>query len=326
MTISNLIKTFFSLILCLSIGLSATQAQIVKEAGDRTKRKAKNRLDRKIDNTVDDGFNAIEGLFKKKKKKKAIETEETSSEEEVYVDDEGTIHSDGVEISFEENDPGDATPNAWEGRFTMEMIEYKNGKEKERTKTEMHLDTYKTAIVSETDGEEPAVVIFDKANGTMITKSESDGEKTAMVIKVPKVNVNTDEVYNDVYEENNLPRATGEFKTIQNRRCQKYEYEDEEVTSYAWITEDGDFNMMNVFGAMNVNPSGRAANPPRGSAFSFQGGMVMEAVTIEKGKDRRNEMYMRDIQKNGQDKRLFDLSEYNVMKVPNVGGFLQNKN
>ncbi|MEZ4687897.1 MAG: hypothetical protein R3B47_18090, partial [Bacteroidia bacterium] len=227
MTISNLIKTFFSLALCVSMGLSASQAQIIKRAEDRTKRKAENRVDRKIDQTVDDGFNAIEGIFKKKNKTQ--KTEEQSSEEEVYVDDEGTIHSNGVEISFEEDNPGNATPNAWEGRFVMEMVEFKNGKEKERSNTEMHFDTYKTAFVTESDGEGNGVVIFDKANGTMITKSDNNGEKTAMVMKVPKVHVNTDEVYDDVYEENNLPRATGEYKTIQGYRCQKYEYEDDEV-------------------------------------------------------------------------------------------------
>lgn len=324
MTISNLIKTFLSLSICICLGITASQAQIIKRAGERTERKASNKVDNSIDKTVDKGFNAIEGIFKKKNKKK--KNQETT-EEEVYVDEDGNVHANGVEVSFEEGEvPANVSPNAWEGRLLMEIVEYKNGKEKERSNIAMHFDTYKTAIIPDMEDTDEAIVIFNKADGTMTTKTISNGDKTAMIIKMPKVTVNTDEVYEDVYDPSNLPRATGEFKIIQGKRCQKYVYEDDEVKGEAWVTEDSDFSMMDIFGAMNVNPTGKAAQPQKGSAYTFQGGMVLESTTIEKNRDRRSVMYMRDIQENGQDKSLYDLTGYNVMKMPNVGNFMQKKN
>jgi ribosomal protein L24 len=266
----------------------------------------------------------VEGLFKKKNKKKK---NEEPAEEEVYVDDKGNVHVDNVEVSFEESEvPADVQPNTWLGRFNMETVEYKNGKERDRMTISFHMDTYKTAFIADLEDAEGSVIIFNKADGTMTTKTNSNGSKTAMVMKVPKVTVDADEAYNDIYSENQLPQATGDYRMIEGHRCQKYVYEDDEVQGEAWVTEDADFSMMDVFGAMNVNPSGQVAQPPKGSPYSFQSGMVLESTTIEKGKDRRTVMYMRDIEKDGQDTSLFDLKGYTVMKLPNVGGFMQKKN
>ena len=270
-------------------------------------------------------------LPKRKKKKKTqpadTDQDETPVENDIDVEvrEDGTINANGVEISYDDA-PGDMTPNSWTGRFTMETSEYKNGKEKDRTVTHMHFDTYQSAIVIEDEKSEASVVIFDKRNRTMTTKTDDDGKKQAVVMRMPRVTVNTDEVYEDIYDEGKLPHATGEYKMINNQRCQRYTYEDDEVVGEAWISEGSGPSMMDIFGSMNLNPTGKAAKPPKGSAFSFSGGMVYESTSTDKRSGRISKMSMRNVIKNGQDPALFNLNGYNVVKVPNMGNLFKPKN
>lgn len=331
MKISNLAKSLTIVVVCILMTAPFSQAQIVKETTKKVEQKAENRVENKVDQGIDKGLNAIEGLFKRKKKKKKTQEQSPAQTESVQVENEMNssvpVNTDNVNISYDEP-TGNAEPNNWTGRLSMETVEYKNGQEKERGVMHFHIDTYKTAFITEDkkrQGTEVSTIIFDKRNRTMTTKTNDDGEKSAMTMRMPTVTVDTDEMYNEIYEEGNMPRTTGEFKTIGGYRCEKYIYEDDEVRGEAWLTTDGDFSMMDIFGAMVMNPTGKAPTPPKGSGFTFQG-MVMESTSTDKRTGRRTVMILSDVVEDGQDANVFDLSGYNVIKMPNVGNMFQKRN
>lgn len=316
---NHILSTVILSCLFFALGLTSVQAQIMERAKNRTKQKAENRVDNKIDNSIDKGFNAIEGLFKKKKKKNKTEEASTTETSDQNTEANGAVDMGNVEVSWEEGGPvGDVNPNSWKGRFTMEVEEVKKGKSKGVTTIHYHMDTYKTAMVVTSEGLESTTVIYDLNAQTITTKVNQGGANMAMVMKMPKVTVKDNDVNQD--GQAMMPKATGEYKTIQGYRCQKYVYEDDKMTVESWMTDEVSISMMDIANAMNAQNQ----NTMQMEAMKEYQGFVLESKTTEKGKDKSYVMRFLDVEEGGQDVALFDLSGYQVMKMPNIGGMRRN--
>ncbi|MFK7970103.1 MAG: hypothetical protein AB8F95_07030 [Bacteroidia bacterium] len=332
MTISSMFKSLIVAVLSIAIGLTASQAQIVKKTTKKAEQKAQNRVDNKIDNGIDKGLNAIEGLFKKKKKKKTVETQEEPTETVETVESTNTnssVDMDGMTVETDySDDAGDATPNRWQGRFTMETVEIKNGKEKDRSVMHMHFVTYKMAIITEDKKAENTIVIFDKTKRTITTKTNTDEGKTAIIMKMPKIKVTMDEEPSSASDADmaKMPKATGEYKMIQGYKCEKYVYEDDEISSVSWITTGVGLSMIDVANTMSASMGGKSiGTTSQGNIYAMES-LVLEATTTDKKSGKTSQMFMKDVKKDGQDNTLFNLSGYRVMDMTKMQNMFKRDN
>jgi hypothetical protein len=317
------LKSLFILLFMAS--LLPVHAQIGKRIKKRTEERAEQRVEdrvnQKVDNTIDKGLDKLEGIFKKKNKNgqqdENLPMVDESQSESPEMGDESSEMGD-VSISIEEdNSPGDHTPNEFIGSFKMDLQQEKKGKPVKDGSTSIHFYTnaYQTAFRVEDfqDDGKAAIIIMDKRNRIMITKTEANGEKTATKMRMPKVKATVADA--DVSVGEISVEKTGEYKTIEGYRCQKYLIETEEQSVEAWMAEDLDIDFSSLGGGLaQVKGAGGGDVKTYQDAYGLKG-FSLESHSREKGKDEVTHMYIKELVVGKENREVFDLSGYRVMDL-----------
>ncbi|MCB0845995.1 MAG: DUF4412 domain-containing protein [Bacteroidetes bacterium] len=305
-------------VLFLSLLFLATSMEVQAQLGlpGKIKRKVDQKVDRKVDEVVDD---ALDDLFKKKTKKEI----EENTDAEVNEDGEIVIDQDGekVTISMEEDDDDTNTviePAKVTGSFTMEVSEYKKGKIKKDFPMALtyHIDTYRFATkidVNNNDAEE-MITIYDRQSRKTTMKMIKDGEKTAMVTKMPRMTVG---VSKKAIEEGNYEiTKTGRTKTIEGYSCEEYKIDTEDELTYAWMSKEALFDL-SIMGDLVRVKNGNGGMSDYTNVYQIEG-LMLEAHTEIKGKDENRDVFLKNLKVGKVDQDVFSTDGYNVTDMTNL--------
>ena len=288
-------------------------------------------VNKKIDEAVDKAFE--EDAKQKKDQKKANQTDDdTSTDEdkvemnensdgnlEIQTQDSKTIITDksikvenaDSEVTIEENNekPTNIQPSKFIGSFDIDMtMTDKKGKQ-EKMLMQYHVNTYQNAMVMKGEKKsETGRMIFDRQEGT-ITMFD-DEEKTAMVMKQPKIAVKNKKGQGS---DENFPNyvATGKTKTIDGYTCYENIAENEELKMVTWIAKDLDIDLMEAMNFGKPTPAQQIPTNLRGVALE---------TTITDLKDGSIIFTkIKNIVKGKIDPNMFSTAGYQVRKMPFMG-------
>lgn len=224
----------------ISFGESLTAQTVKDRAADRTVNEGNRRIDNKIDQGINRGFDAIEGAFKKKPKNTSGSEESTEIEENYGAQMEIMSKLFGGNAKFEPEYLFDMTYDV--------AMETKKGSKVESTGTyEMSLskaaDHFLMEIIT-VDGkrQEPRTrMIFDHNNKSMVSLVDDGKERTGMAIAFDPEAIATMVVEAAAEEEeitsgDMVMKRTGATKTINGYKCEQYTYTSPEATGEMWVT------------------------------------------------------------------------------------------
>ena len=320
MKTKHLFTKLFPIILLLAIFCGIpTEIQAQFGVQRKVKRKVGQRVDRKIDEAID---GALDNIFKKKKKEVEDAAEDTP-DVEVKDDGEVIIDPDGEEVSvtFEDDDTIDeVVPSTATGSFSMEVSEFKKGKIQKNYPMTMtyHIDTYRfaTEIDYQEDDMEGMVTIYDRQTRKTTMKTIKNGEKTAMITKMPRVKVGVSKKAID--EGKYTVTETGNTKTIEGYLCKEYLIETEDEITKAWMSEKILLDLASMSDLVRVkNAQGAMTN--YNNVYKING-FMLEAHTEIKGKNITRDVYIRDLKMGQVDDNIFSTEGYQVTDVSSMFG------
>lgn len=296
-------RVFFFLIVFLATSLSLnTQAQVenylkkkMNQASQRAQQKADERLTREmneaVDKQVDKAFDAaLEGEGEK------TDSTQPASESTTDYDARSAAMLKAMGISMEAANVKESYSYTGDLKMVVQSWDGKGN-----TDGPIHYTTYMnedhSGFAMEFNQEEAhSTIIFDYLEGSMIILTQSDGKKSGMVTNYQVMADSLNEYPSG--EESEMPdytayndnlKKTGRSKTIAGYRCEEYLYEDEEIVTSLWMTDDlpADLwaNMLNsnYIAAANVG---------------YYGGFVMEMEQTEKSENTRTTMEVLDVNPN----------------------------
>ncbi len=310
-----------------AVNINQANAQVVKRFMDKRKDTAKettsDRVGEEADKAVMKGVNKqLDKLFGKSDDK-TTETPATDAESSSSSSSNSSSSSpSGMGMSALLSGMGmSTTANVkdsydFDAYIEMTITSYdKKGKEEESGKYISYIDAdspdYGMSI-SEEDGEDAVLMIFDTENNLMLTLSESDGEKTGFAVAFNEEQM---EAISESYEEEDETEAeanpydvkkTGKTKKILGYKCDEYQTEDETSIVSIWVTDDLGKKIDKTF--------------MRSSNFSglffyayYTDGFVLEYIIEEKDNDEKTVMTVTDIDVNS--KTSIKTAGYTIMSI-----------
>jgi len=202
------------------------------------------------------------------------------------------------------------------GSFTIEMREFKKGKERKDSpyRTRYHLEKDRFAIEPNLD-EGEIIMIYDRNEKEITTKTMKDGEKSATIS--PMINISFGMDRNSDADEGGSVKATGREKTIEGYTCQEYRIEQDGDVTLAWLAPDLSIDLRNVADMVNIkNVQGAQTS---GAAYGLEGTML-EAHTEEKGGKITRDFYLKNISPGAVPDEVFSLEGFEVMDLKNPFG------
>jgi hypothetical protein len=216
--------------------------------------------------------------------------EEPSKQPEIKKKSDGSteiITSDGT-LTIEESTSADAVPNTFLGSFRMNMQSTDSKGKTITSSAHYYFSKWKTAMESNLDNNSGQMrMIFDLQNRktTMLT-TDKKGHKSGIIMKMPKFSYKSDKLDNKVEQmiDGTTYRKTGEKKEIEGYLCEKWIMTNEYGETEAWITDQIDFNLANVFGFFSISAGMPGSKSPKYKQFESMRGFSLETIhTSTKG-------------------------------------------
>ena len=293
----------------------------VRRAQNRVNWRLNREADKKVDEAVDEALNKL--LTKEKEEAEAGAEENQGEEAAVEVNEAGemTVKDEAGEVtlSVEKSEQDEAiVASDFTGSFTMEVDEYKKGKQKKDmpVRIRYHLDAYQVAF-EVMDEKSNTTIIIDRKNRKMTTKTDDGEEKTATIMPMLKIKVSID---TEEWEEMDVKvTPTGKTRTIEGYLCQEYRVETEEEVTLAWMTEELDLDFSTFMDMVAIQGKAGQNAEQFGNIYGLKG-MMLESHTEIKGKDEERHTYLKDIRTGSNDPGVFSLEGYQVNDLGNLFG------
>lgn len=206
--------------------------------------------------------------------------------------------------------------NDFVGSFTMHFTELKKGKPTKHSPTEVtyYFNKNQVAFVPDAIKGDQTTMIYNLDDRMVTTLVNSDGEKTGMRMKMPKINI--EEKTGDASSYAITP--TDEWKTIEGYKCRKYLMETDEYTGHTWVTEEANIDYGKLFSFFNSGQKNNKVSPP---ALKDLKGFAMETYTKSKKGDVEVEMKVTNLTTGKVDENIFDTSGYNITDMSSLMNF-----
>jgi len=277
------------------------------EVKKKAERKVENRANQKVDQAIDKGLDALEGLFKKKSKK----PEKESAKD--YPTDQPKSSSSETKPTSKKKSDFVPSKNTFLGTVKMEYRFFKNDKEEKHSpmEIEMHNSEDATAMkIDHTDAPSSLMILhLDRDKISVIT--DHDGQKMAMEMNRPNL-----AKYDSKIGEYDIQK-TGNTKTIDGYRCAEYIITGDDQKTICWATKDLNVDWkaysesMMAMSKMNKNS--------KNDYFGEMEGFPIEMTTTFKNGKEKVVIKTLEVKEGTYDASLFDLSGYNMMKIPSFG-------
>jgi len=282
-TMKGIASVIFTLLICTGL----TQAQIfsTERILNRTESEAQERVDQKVNNGIEKGFDAVEGMFSGKKKNKSKDVEESES---TYQ----------------------GQPNEFIGQMTMNMEYYKKGelKEDESISIQYALDEWHTAMRIDMGDEGVSRIIYELKEGTMVTLIDQAGMKQGVRMKMPQIDMDWEEESEEIDPDVSITK-TDQYKEISGYKCRLYIVEADGNETQMWMTTDLDVNFYEMMGAMSG--AGVGGNMPSMDETGMIEGFPIQMIS-EDGKEKVIITFS-DIREGTFDEALFNTTGYQIM-------------
>jgi hypothetical protein len=279
-------KGITSVIFAILIGTIVSQAQIFSKERilNRTESEAQERVDQKVNNGIEKGFDAVEGMFSGKKKNKS---------------DQGKEESDYQ-----------GQPNTFIGQMTMTIEAFKKGQlqEDESMSIQYALDEWHTAMRIDMGEEGVSRIIYELKEGTMVTLIDQAGMKQGVRMKMPDIDMDWEEESEEINPDVAITK-TDQYKEISGYKCRLYIVEADGQQTEMWMTDELDANFYEMMSAMAG--AGVGGNMPSMDETGLIEGFPIQMV-VEDGKEKMIITYS-DIQVGTFDKALFNTTGYQIM-------------
>ncbi|MEO0626464.1 MAG: DUF4412 domain-containing protein [Bacteroidota bacterium] len=308
-------KTFISIIVLIvsswSLSAQTLPDRAERRARNRVENRANSTVDRQVDRTVDGAVDAVGGLFRRRNRNRNQEQETTTETNTETSPEENAVQMPG----FMTGGPWEPYTNPVPYSLTMEVTTIDRRGRTEENTVEFSVDTEAWGMRS-TDRNAITRMILNTQTGKVTIVSTEDGETQAMRMRMP--NMTTNEEFEETIEENmeNITiERTGETRVIDGYTCEKVIYtntEEEQVTE-AWVTDDVELGVAEMFGPFAGMSQGRS---PGSSAMAqdFMGFPIEMTST-----DRRGEqviMKMRNIKvEDDADHTILDVSGLQIQDM-----------
>ncbi len=218
----------------------------------------------------------------------------------------------------------------FDGFITMEVTDFINGKEKEKTEYTTYIDSKSLdygMIFREPGQKGASTIIFDTENSLMLTLAEEDGEKSGFAVgytqeqaeaiseELKGENAEMEEAA-EVAEAAEVKEAdlydpytsykTGKTKKILGYTCDEYVIDDENGTVTMWVTNDFDKEAKKTY-MQNSSFAGLFMH-----AY-YTNGTVMEYITEYKDNNHKTVMQVTDIDLNKRNS--ISTQGYNIISM-----------
>ncbi len=310
--------------------------KMAKHAKQKAQKEAENRAEKKanekIDKEIDKAFDNLEKQFEKEQKEEVKQSNKSkksgsSSQEDINKDLNSFMSKMGVSttpVPLEDS-------YSFNSSVTMNFKSYsKDGKlENDGNMVSYFVSGQNTIAYEFVDGniktsqkDKTGTFILDYKNKATIILTNENGQKTGMAYGLGDM-VNDDD-WNEAMKDNPnfkqeesevvnpYVKKTGRTKSILGYSCEEYKYDDEDISSTFWITED-----------INWNNRGVISNIFSASIYSYgtPNGFLMESVSIDKKSGEKSTYSITDINKSAH--KTFDLTQY---QITNIGSMKMQQN
>jgi len=334
-------KFLFILAICVaSVSIPVTGQsfleKMAKHAKQKAKKEAENRAEKKatekIDKEIDKAFDNLEKQFEKEQKKEdKKDSKHSTNPTGSNNDSQQSINKDLNKFMSKMGVSTTPVPiedsYSFNSSVTMNFKSYsKDGKLKNDGNMISYFVSGKNTIAYEfIDGnirtsqkDKTGTFILDYKNKATIILSNENGQKTGMAYGLGDM-VNDDD-WNEAMKDNPnfkqeeaeavnpYVKKTGRTKSILGYSCEEYKYDDEEISSTFWITDDVSWNnrgvISNIFSA---------------SIYSYgtPNGFLMESVSVDKKTGEKSTYTITDINKNTN--KTFDVTQYQITNIGSMG-------
>lgn len=316
---------YVTVILSAILLLTALPSQAQESDSDRKT------VDERVDEGIDKGINALEGLFGRKKKKKKKKDQSEPVEEAPASEPASNPSNSGGGSSgnafmkgmFGGGDVDLPDSYYFKSKLTclVTNVNRKGKREESRYYSYANHADQLFGMEPESERGEYALVIYDQQEGHMVTLSDNDGEKNAVVISmdigqmVQNMEGTTTEDDAEVTGTYGNMKKTGRTKTIAGYSAQEWVLESDGNKIEYWISKDASLSGMGLFGGLYqinnqpVNASGWGTMPK---------GMILEMNMYDKTEQEEVHWQIEKMDLNSNTR--ISLSGYNVMSLGGADG------
>ncbi len=292
-------KTIFINVVCFLSLISAVSAQIIdpERTAKRTETKVKSRVNRSIDQTVNDGLNDI---FKKKK------TTSSSSKK-----------SGSVEPSTRIIDVDDISTNAFIGQFRLEVETVEKGNQVENSTGSANYYFYETKSVCvpiKENSSEKLRYIFDLKLKTLTTVKEKSNKKVAIITNRPAIKIESDEGSSKTKKSKMEVTRLNTTNTIEGKKCNKYLIEESNCITTLWVASEFPYNFKTL---MLSAISDKDDIGLLSDVFDKVDGLPLRVIREYKNEDKTVNFFLRNVVKNTPDSALYSTSDCEVTDLRN---------
>lgn len=306
--------------------------------GNKLKNKVLDKLEQKADEKIDKTINSAVDKPVDKTEEKVKESVKTSGDDSDASDRQPPSGHEGMSedqmnqmmqmfgggnVSIEDYpDISEIEPSRFKGSFDMVFETTKNGKKKEEGQVSWYVRSYDVAMLpdAEANGQKQDMrMIIQRQKGIMIILTGNGGDKTGMIMELKTMSVDlSDTEFEDDIENMTVDVQKSNTRTINGYKCYKVLAENDEFKSEAWVTEQLPLDFQQLLGFMNVQTKG---SNPYEEKFGQIRGMVIESTSTDKKNGEVTFMQMKNIQVGNPPDKFFSIDGYNLMKLPDFGGF-----
>ncbi|GEM_PF-983559 len=301
-----------------------------KEAESRAEKKA----DEKIDEGIDKAFDHIEKQFEKEKKEETKQSNSSTTSKKSDRDSQKAINENLNNLMSKMGVSIKPVPikdsYSFNSSVTMSFKSYNKSGKLENDGNIIsyfasgnHNIAYKfiDGNIKSSQKEQTGTFIMDYQNKATLILSNEKGKKTGLVYGLSDMADDSDRK-NDMKDDPNFKeqeesivanlsiKKTGRSKSILGYNCDEYKYDDEDVSTTSWITEDVSWDnrdlISNIFSS-SINSHGTP------------NGFLMESTSINKKTGEKGTYTITDIDKSAN--KTFDITQYQMtnigsMKIP----------
>ena len=304
-----MIYRFIVLLLVSSFSLSVqAQSRVERRAESR----ANQRVDQKVDQAVDRAFDRVEGLFKRRQNQGAENQDSTSATSPEADARESAGFLRGLSVSDE---PWEPIRNDQPMAFVMDVVVSERNKEDSRMEMRYTFDAWDIGMEIRQEGQRTRMLL-DNQGGYLTTIVQQDRQDPVGVrMRQRKVTVTDDGATNASASDEYTITKTGNTRVIDGYNCEEYRIESQEGVTNAWITQDLDLSMANLFGAFQAQ--NRAGKPQPGmNHYGIESGVAIESTTVSRNGRETTFIHLRDIQLGDNfDRSVFDTSGIQITEL-----------
>lgn len=239
-----------------------------------------------------------------------------------------TTQNGKVQVSTNEADvtieqttelPTNVQPSEFIGSFDAIMQEFKKGKPTDDAATmSYYIDSYQMAVVAKTDQDQPMHSIFDRQKGTMTLLMDDDGEKTGIVMKMPKVSVKDKKGASNTDNNATMPTKTGKTKVIDGHLCYEYlmQTNDNDLL-HMWVAPDMKYNFAESMNIMQMQQKGNQKDLYQQAGID---GTTLQMQIEDTKKEEIVQIDYRNFVVGKVDKSKFSTAGYQLTNMSSMGG------